>query len=177
MEFVRFHFINEDWRALAKTLGVKKSTAYRWVKNHQNQIPKKQRGGKRETKITNQHRVFMEQYIEENPRITLVQLREKFQNNHQIIVSTECLRTHLDGLLYTLKDIRKEPERANIESNKIKRRDYVRKLLEYQSNNVPILYMDETNFNLYIYQEQKVDLKKELVALILQQAVEDPIYM
>lgn len=139
---------NEDWRIVAKTLGVKKSTAYRWVNNQQ--ISAEQRGGKRKIKITNEHRVFIESYIEENPRITLKQLRDKFQNNHQIVVSTECLRKHLDGLLYTLKDIRREPERANVESNKIKRCDYVHKLLEHQSNNTPILYMDETNFNLYI---------------------------
>lgn len=35
---------NEDWRAFAKTSGVTKATAYRWVKN-QTEIEKK-RGGK-----------------------------------------------------------------------------------------------------------------------------------
>lgn len=139
---------NEDWRALAKTLGVKKSTAYRWVKN-QSEI-EKQRGGKRKTKITNEHHVFMEQCIEENPKITLKQLKEKFQHDHQISVSTECVRKHLDGLMYTLKDIRREPERANSEDNKIRRREYAQQLLEYQADNIPVIYIDETNFNLFI---------------------------
>jgi transposase len=139
---------NEDWRAVARTLGVKKATAYRWIK-YQTEA-EKQRGGRRRTKISDEHRVLMEQYIEENPRITLKQLTEKFQQDHQLLVSKECVRKHLDGLMFTLKDIRREPERANSDDNKTKRCEYVRKLLEYQADSIPIVYMDETNFNLFI---------------------------
>lgn len=139
---------NQDWRALAKSVGVAKSTAYRWVKN-QTDIEKK-RGGKRRTKIFAEHRISMEQYIEENPRITLKQITEKLRNDHEITVSKECVRKHLDGLMFTMKNIRKEPERANSEANKTRRCEYVRQLLLYQADNIPIVYMDETNFNLYI---------------------------
>ena len=52
--------------------------------------------------------------------------------------------------MLTLKDIRKEPEKANREENKTKRSDYAKQLLEYQAENIPIIYMDETNFNLFI---------------------------
>ena len=143
---------NRDWKSLANTLGVKRSTAYRWVKED-SQI-EKQRGGKRRTKIANEHHSYMEQYIEENPKMTLKQLKEKFQQNHQIDASIECFRKHLDGLMFTLKEIRREPERANTEENKRKRYEYVRQLLEYQSENKPIIYMDETNFNLFISRKQ-----------------------
>lgn len=139
---------NGDWRGLANTLGVTRSTAYRWVKN-QNEIPR-QRGGRRRVKITEEHRELMVQYIEENPRLTLKELKNKFQENHQVIVSTECLRQHLDGLLFTLKDIRREPEKMNSDVNKRKRYEYVLHLLNYQAENIPIIYMDETNFNLFI---------------------------
>lgn len=136
-----------DWRALANTLGVKKSTAYRWVKNQAEH--EKQRGGKRKIKISDQQRVIMEQYVEDNPRITLKQLTEKLQQDHQIVVSKECVRKHLDGLMFTLKDLRREPEKANTDENKIKRCEYARQLLNYQADNMPIVYMDETNFNLF----------------------------
>jgi len=96
----------------------------------------------------------MVEYIESNPKITLQQLKEKFQHLHQITVSKECLRKHLDGLLYTLKIIRHEPERANSDENKMLRRDFARQLLNYQADNVPLLFMDETNFNLYISRSQ-----------------------
>lgn len=137
-----------DWRALANTLGVKTSTAYRWVKNQtENEKP---RGGKRRTKIGDHHRIIIEQYVEENSRITLKQLTEKLLQDHQIVVSKECVRKHLDGLMFTLKDVRREPERANSVENKTKRAEYTRHLLNYQGDNMPVVYMDETNFNLFI---------------------------
>lgn len=137
-----------DWRTLAKTLGVKTTTAYRWV-NGQN-VAEKQRGGNRRRKITNDHRHFMEQCVEENTRITLKQMKEKLMQTYQIEVSVECVRKHLDGMLFTLKDIRREPENANNEINKRKRCLYVEQLIAHQSENRPIIYMDETNFNLFI---------------------------
>lgn len=139
---------NEDWRTLYKRLNVKKATAYRWIKNQD--VILKQRGGARKSIITQDHRIQMELFIEENPKITLKQLNEKLQKKYEINVSTECIRQHLDGLLYTIKDLRNEPEKANCEVNKIKRREYVQRLLEYQAENRPIVYMDETNFNLFI---------------------------
>lgn len=143
---------NGDWRGLANTLHVKKSTVYRWVKI-QDQM-ERQRGGKRRQIIREEHHDLMVQYIEENPKLTLKQLKQKFEENHQVVVSTECLRKHLDGLLYTLKDIRREPERTNSEENKMRRRDYVQQLLNYQGDNIPIIYLDETNFNLFISRRQ-----------------------
>lgn len=143
---------NGDWRDLANALGVKKTTVYRWVRN-QNEVQGKH-GGKRRVKITEEHRAFMTQYVEQNPRITLKELKRKFEEDHHVTVSTECLRQHLDGLMFTLKDIRREPERANSEETKAKRCEYVRQLLNYQSDNIPIIYMDETNFNLYISRRQ-----------------------
>lgn len=137
-----------DWRALAKTLGVKTTTSYRWV-NGQN-VAEKQRGGNRRSKITNEHRNFIEQCVEQNTRITLKQMKEKLMQTYQIAVSVECVRKHLDGMLFTLKNIRREPENANNEINKRKRRQYVEQLIAYQSENRPIIYMDETNFNLFI---------------------------
>jgi len=137
-----------EWRALAETLGVKTTTAYRWV-NKQN-VVEKQRGGSRMVKIKNEHRHFMEECVEENARITLKELKDKLMQIHQVDVSTECVRRHLNEMLFTLKDIRREPENANNETNKKKRFRYVEQLLAYQSQNKPIVYMDETNFNLFI---------------------------
>ena len=66
------------------------------------------------------------------------------KNEHNIDVSKECIRQHLDGLLYTLKDVRRELEKANSDVNKMKKSEYVKHLLEYQADNIPIIYMDET---------------------------------
>lgn len=139
---------NGDWKGLADALNIKKSTAYRWVK--QQHLAEKKRGGKRRSKLLEVHHRFMEDCIQENPKITLKEMKVRLHNSYEIDVSTECVRKHLDGLLYTLKDVRKEPEKANNDENKRKRRDYVQQLLHYQAESIPIVYMDETNFNLYI---------------------------
>ena len=73
---------------MAKALGVKKSTTYQWIKNQEEHG--KDRGGRRYFKITNEPRVFMEQSIERNPKITLQELKQILQNEHKIDVSTEC---------------------------------------------------------------------------------------
>lgn len=148
---------NGDWKNLARTLNIKRSTAYRWV-TEQPEI-EKQHGGKRSIKILEEHRVFMVLCIEENPKITLIQIKEKLEDEYSINVSIECIRTHLDGLMFTLKDVRREPEKANNLENKQKRCDYVQQLLQYQAQNIPIIYMDETNFNLYVSRKKGRSLK------------------
>lgn len=165
-----------DWRALAKTLGVKTTTSYRWV-NGQN-VAEKQRGGNRRSKITNEHRNFIEQCVEQNTRITLKQMKEKLMQTYQIAVSVECVRKHLDGMLFTLKNIRREPENANNEINKRKRRQYVEQLIAYQSENRPIIYgiwMKRTL--IFSYQEQREDPEQEAGVVILQQAAVAPMFI
>ena len=58
--------------------------------------------------------------------------------------------THLDLAFYTLKAVRYEPERANCPENLKKRRKFVENLLQIQSQNLSVCYMDETNFNIHI---------------------------
>ncbi|PSN35418.1 hypothetical protein C0J52_22848 [Blattella germanica] len=111
-------------------------------------------GGKRKVKITEEHRALKVKRTEENQKVILNELQCKFHEDHQVIVSTECLRQHLDGLMFTLKDIRRELKRANSEENKLRQCEYVQQLLNYQTDNVPIIYMDETNFNLFISRQQ-----------------------
>ena len=53
-------------------------------------------------------------------------------------------------LAYTVKAVRYEPERANTIENKENRKEFVEKLMTYQSRNMPILFMDENNLNIHI---------------------------
>ena len=69
---------------------------------------------------------------------------------YALTISETTVFRHLDILVYTLKSVRYEPERANTPENKQKRKVVVQKLLEYQGQNLPILFMDETNFNIHI---------------------------
>ena len=90
-------------------------------------------------------------WVEQNPKITLAQLKERFQQLDQpVSFSIETIRKRLDGQLFTLKKVRNEPENANSEINKAKRQAYARRYLELQSERRAVLFLDETNFNLFI---------------------------
>ena len=93
---------------------------------------------------------FITNKIESNPKITLQELVEVVENRFELRLSKQTISRHLDLLLYTLKDVRQEPEAANSSENKIKRQQFARSLLSYQSGSLPILFMDESNFNLHI---------------------------
>ena len=82
--------------------------------------------------------------------MTLKELSDAIRIKFGFRVSSECVRLQLDSMLYTLKNVRYEPEAANTVANKEKRKTFASELLYYQSLNLPILFMDETNFNLHI---------------------------
>ena len=67
--------------------------------------------------------------IESNCRITLKIMAEALKSKFGITFSKQTIRRHLDGLSYTLKNVRFEPERANSKENKVKRKIFVEKLL------------------------------------------------
>lgn len=137
-----------DWRNLAVRLGVKNSTAYRWVTYRDE--PQNQHGGSRRIKIGPNQKAFIEDTVDANPLTTLKEMKALIQHRYGIVVSGECVRNHLNGLLFSLKKMIREPENANSVANKEKRRDYVQHLLQYQADSMPIVYIDETNFNWYI---------------------------
>ena len=136
-----------DWRELKERLGVSDTTAYRWISEG---LKEDKRGGKRYNKILEEHKNFMVEEIEKNPRITLEEIKMGIGEKFNLGISKESIRNHLDNMLYTLKDIRYEPERGNCDENKLKRKEFAVALLEYQSSSLPIVFMDETNFNLHI---------------------------
>ena len=87
----------------------------------------------------------MVQLIEANPRIFLGEIAASISEIYSVSVSNPTIATHLDALTYILKTVRFEREKANCLENKIKRKAFVENLLEVQAQNVPIVFMDETN--------------------------------
>ena len=136
-----------DWLGLATQLNVPKTTAYRWIRE---EVKDDGRGWSYNQKITAEHKEAMCSFIENNLRITLAQIVEKLHLMYALTISKPTVFRHLDMLVYTLKSVRYEPERANIPENKQKRKVFVQTLLNYQGQNLPILFMNETNFNVHV---------------------------
>ena len=142
---IDFHNADGDWRRLAIELNVPKTTAYRWIKEG---VKVDGRGVSHNQKITTEHKEVMCSFIKNNPRITLAQIVEKLHLKYALTISKTTVFRHLDISVYAIKSVRYEPERANTPENKQK--VFVQTLLDYQGQNLPILFMDETNFNIHI---------------------------
>ena len=72
------------------------------------------------------------------------------QHQHQVSVANSTVFRHLDAMTYSLKTGKFEPKRANTPENEEKRKIFVQELLAYQSHNVSLLYIDETNLYILI---------------------------
>ncbi|POM71545.1 hypothetical protein PHPALM_11873 [Phytophthora palmivora] len=84
-----------------------------------------------------------------DPDLTLRYLADVLEHETGVKVTPQTVKNHVDGSCFTLKQMDKEPQYMNAISNKHKHREYLVKLQEYQAMGKTIIYMDETNFNLW----------------------------
>ena len=139
---------SEDWGQVAKLNGVKLNTAKNWIRNEG--AKRKPRGGKRLVKVEEWHVERLLSWIEENPRLTLKQMKERLEEEEGLVVGTSTIDRHLQGRM-TMKRIRVEPETMNSTVNKEKRRDYVERVMEFLGDTAwSVVWTDESNVNLHI---------------------------
>lgn len=136
-----------DWTELAKSLGIPYTTAYTWITKNTDTSEK--RGGAK-PRILNEIEInTILSWIEENSIITLESIKQKIQAEFNKMVSVSTISNTLHGKLYSVKCCHVEPEGMNIARNKEKRAEYVRALNEYIQSGKQVIYIDETNFNLF----------------------------
>ena len=149
-EIIAAYEANGDWLALAAEKGVPKSTAYRWIQQ-KDKTPKKRGGVRRgRCKVSEEHKAFIIKTIEENPRVTLNEIRAKVFSRFHLTLAKSTINVHLQNSCYTLKQVRFEPERANKPDVKERRRKFVDEILQAESSEETIVYIDETNVNLHV---------------------------
>lgn len=142
---------DQDWKAIAEANGIPIQTAYGWIRRSGE---RKKCGGRRFTKVNGQHIAKMMEYVEENPLITLQEISAKLATETDITISTNTVHRHLQGQLYTVKKILPEPAAMNTEENKQKRKAYVEKIMNRIGSGKTVIYMDETNANLFLRRSQ-----------------------
>ena len=135
---------------MACALGVKLQTAYGWIKS--GRTCKLPRGGPRETsqKVKEFHVIALLNWLGENPQLTLKQLCEKLYENYNVRISHQTVGKHLDGRLISLKSVHFQPETANSDMNKTLRKDYVEKVMQFSGDGKTIIFVDESNVNLFL---------------------------
>ena len=145
-----------NWKPQVENLSIPKTTLYRWIsKGNQPDT----RRGPRNSKVKQVHLDFNQALVDENPRITLKVISKRIEAQFGFKLSRSTVAKHLDMMTYTLKAVRFVPERANSIENKNKRSLFCSKSLNYKSTGKPILFMDETNFNLHISRRDGRSLK------------------
>ena len=97
---------------------------------------------------------FIIDKIESHPSSTQTELKDAVLGQFGINLSHSTISRTLQGALITLKNIRFVPNTANSQVNKLKRKSFVETLLNYTALQHPIVYIDETNFNMFISRSQ-----------------------
>ncbi|MPC39808.1 hypothetical protein E2C01_033357 [Portunus trituberculatus] len=90
---------HDNWKAVALANGIATSTAYGWIRRSQD--PLKKCGGSRHRKVYPEHIEKMIGYVEEDPYITLKEIRAMFSLETGItVVSTNTIHNYLEGQMY-----------------------------------------------------------------------------
>jgi transposase len=141
-----------DWRIVAENNGVKVDTARNWIKKGTPTLLKV--GGSHNTIIQEDHRDSLMEWLSINPELSLKELTDMLDGSFDIQVCHQTVSNHLDGMLFTLKRTHYEPITMNNEEKKTKRRQYVQSLLAImQQEDSVVVYIDETNLNLFTRRE------------------------
>ena len=95
---------NGNWKEFANEHGIKVATAYRWINARASNYDSW--GGHRGSRISEDHLNFLESQIERNPRVTLKENAAMFNQAYATNLSRETIRRSLNGLTYTLKEVK-----------------------------------------------------------------------
>ncbi|KAJ3649388.1 hypothetical protein Zmor_021135 [Zophobas morio] len=136
-----------NWTALATTLGINYKTASHWV--HSGRPLMLQKGGIKPKVLTEQQIDNITEWVEEDSSITLKQLKDKVLQHFRQIVSISTIGNYLEGRIFTVKGVHRQSVSINPPENKRKRAEYVENLNRYIQQGKQIVWMDETNFNLF----------------------------
>ena len=136
-----------DWKSLADSLGVKYQTAYSWIRS--GSVEALKRGGAKPRVLSEDHVNILLQWLENDCSLTLVQMKSNLLNEHNVDVSTSSIANYLNNQMYTTKKVHWEPSTMNSLQNKELRKAYIINLNRHVQNGHQIMWIDETNFNLF----------------------------
>lgn len=138
----------EDWRGLSEKLGVNSKTAYTWVRS--GQPSPNTRGGHKPKKLDDEEIEQLLSLVESNPSVTLRSLQSHVLSNFHKAVSTTTIGNVLQGRLFSVKMVHHQSVTMNTIQNKERRRAYVSTLNNYIRDGKQVVWVDETNFNLFV---------------------------
>ena len=153
----RARVINEaensgDWKMMAQANGIAYKTAFNWVNS--GRVEKLPRGGDHRSKLSEEHVAALIRLIENEPQITLREMCVRLERNFGLNVCKQTVSKKLDGQLISCKKVHTMPVGMNTPENKAARRNYVEQMLQHVANQKTLIFIDETNFNVYCRRTQ-----------------------
>ncbi|KAJ0392576.1 hypothetical protein P43SY_003430 [Pythium insidiosum] len=91
------------------------------------------------------HVEYLFELLEENPLLTLA---DELYIKHRINVVAQTIRNSLDAMCYTIKQTHKQPADIKAERVKIRRKEYILKIMKAQADGKHVIFFDETGYNL-----------------------------
>jgi len=142
----------DDWKTLAETLGINYKTAYGWMRSGESAA--KPRGGLKPLALSEAEVDVVIGWIEEDCELTLMQMKEKIHVQMDKVVALSTIGNYLEGRCFTVKKTHTMPETMNTIFNKERRREYLLGVTQFIRDGKDVVWMDETNFNLFCRRTQ-----------------------
>lgn len=136
-----------DWQTITEALHVPYRTAYGWLQNAGE--PLRRRGGDRRSKLNPHQIATVIIWLEENCQLSIASIRDRIQVELGLVVSQQTVSRCLDGAMLTYKKVHQLPFGVNFPANKQLRQVFVGNLLQAIAAHKHLLYVDETNYNLF----------------------------
>ena len=89
------------------------------------------------------------EWLENDPHLTLKQLQERIAEDYFLNICVNTVKNWLEGELISLKNVRCHPGTMNGNNNKRFRSIYVENIMRDRANGRNLVWVDDTNFNLY----------------------------
>ena len=150
---------SENPYILGATLGMARSTVYNLLKRGDATIMP--RGGKRDSrlKIREHHLKAIVEWLEKSPDLTLRNISSELKVQFDVDVTPQCVAQHLDGLCYSIKQIRSEPVNMNSDEVKAKRKAFASEYMTKMDNGFTSIFEEETNFNVFCKHNNSLEKK------------------
>ena len=110
---------------------------------------KKNHGGGRRKLLSSDQTDQILSWIEEDTQMTLYQLAAKVKESFDIELSAVTIHKYLQSRFITLKKTHVQISSMNSSINKQLRREYVEKVSEYIQQQKNVIWMNETNYNIF----------------------------
>lgn len=113
----------------------------------------------------------LEELLDEDSRMTLVQIQDRLLSDLDISVSTSTIHRSLGGMLYSIKDVRVEESTMNSIINKNKRAEFAVCLNYHVARDDLVVYHDASSFNVYMPRSKECSRVGEPATVVLPASV------